>query len=320
MELAIYNYRQEHVMHYDLDGDDLILMRFIERFMRNMKQNEIEGETYYWLSMNYVMESLPYLKCTKRTLRRRFQKLEEKGLIKRRVFQQKGNFLCIRFTDAYEMMSRQSSEKKDQKDLGQKCPNETKSKDKNDPILGQKCPKTLGQKCPNKDHSTILNPSTRPNPPYSPPEGDGGEDNLSQDIETLWKAYQPVGRIKGSKKKFNEQVRRKTKDGTTIATIRAGIDSYIAYCRANNQKTVDAFRFIRNEGYNDDYTVPELPPGTQAVSDRSPHAGYSRGPSQRDIFRAAAAKANERFSKEYAEAGVGEGEMDEHLHGINPPF
>jgi hypothetical protein len=83
--------------------------------------------------------------------------------------------------------------------------------------------------------------------------------------EELWNAYVAVDRPKGHKGKFVEQVEKHLKKGVDYEAIRAGIAEYGRSCQATGQKTQDAWRWIRDRRWEEDYTYSEAVNQPQAA-------------------------------------------------------
>ena len=76
-------------------------------------------------------------------------------------------------------------------------------------------------------------------------------------IDQLWQAYPQNGRNRGSKKQFVQQLKSKIRKGIDHERIFEGIKRYAGYIQQTNQLNKDAFRWIRDEGWEDDYTLAE---------------------------------------------------------------
>lgn len=88
-------------------------------------------------------------------------------------------------------------------------------------------------------------------------------------FERLWTLY-PAQRDKGHKGKARDQLKIKIEKGSDYETIGRGVARYRRYCDATGEKQPDMFRWIRDEGWKRDYTIP----AGEAAQSRRP-AGYS---------------------------------------------
>lgn len=81
---------------------------------------------------------------------------------------------------------------------------------------------------------------------------------LSQDMfcDEIWKKYPSVGRGKGHKGKFIEQIKRYLNKGVSHEEIERGVAQYALYCETTGQLNQDAFRWARDKGWETDWEIP----------------------------------------------------------------
>jgi uncharacterized protein YdaU (DUF1376 family) len=84
---------------------------------------------------------------------------------------------------------------------------------------------------------------------------DGRFLSCDQYCQELWELYPSIGRGKGHKGKFFEQVKKHLKKGVDHEEIRAGIARYSEYCSTTGELNQDAFRWARDAGWQNDYTI-----------------------------------------------------------------
>jgi uncharacterized protein YdaU (DUF1376 family) len=107
----------------------------------------------------------------------------------------------------------------------------------------------------------------------SPPSNflmpDGSFLSFKQLGEYLWGLYPSVGRRKGHKTKFIEQIKRHLKKGADHETIIKGITAYGEYCRNQGEFNKDAERWARDAEWDNDYSSGQTP--------HKSHAGAGNG-------------------------------------------
>lgn len=110
-------------------------------------------------------------------------------------------------------------------------------------------------------------------------------------FERFWQIY-PKERDKGSKKKAKEYMEKELKKGgknednirSVAYRIADGVRRYAKYCSRTGEKNPDAFRWLRDEGYNRPWDIPE---GTST-------AGRSKGYSLEAVHDQAVADQTRR--------------------------
>ncbi len=91
---------------------------------------------------------------------------------------------------------------------------------------------------------------------------DGTLLNFDQLFERLWVLY-PAIRDKGNKAKAKEQLKIKIEKGIDYEIIGRGIAKYRGYCDRTGEKQPDMFRWLRDNGFQRDYTTTEQPANTR---------------------------------------------------------
>ena len=108
MKLSIMDYHQPTAVAYGLNMDDLLLLKWFVDF-RNTDRMElvmVEGEAYYWVKYDKVIEDLPILNISnKDVLRRRFKKLCEAKVLKFHLEKnKKGTFTYYNTDKRYQLL------------------------------------------------------------------------------------------------------------------------------------------------------------------------------------------------------------------------
>jgi len=104
-----------------------------------------------------------------------------------------------------------------------------------------------------------------------PPKGDGVPSSFlmpdgtflsfDQLFERYWSHY-PNVRDKGHKGKAKDELLKKLKEGIEYEIIGRGIVKYRKYCDNTGEKQSDMFRWVRDSGWERDYTVSAATPTT----------------------------------------------------------
>jgi hypothetical protein len=107
MKFTIEGLSQYKLVEWNLDSSDAIILRYIIDFYNTsnkIKKIVIEDQEFFWINYKKLKENLPILKIkTNDSLRKRFKKYEECGLMKHHCEKNRdGSFSCYRFTELYE--------------------------------------------------------------------------------------------------------------------------------------------------------------------------------------------------------------------------
>lgn len=110
MRYTVLGLQQSKLIEYDLDLIDALL---IDTLMKMYSTNGFEyivenNKKYIWINQTYLTEYLPII-GTKKTMQRRIKRLEDKGVIERKVKHRKngikGNFSYIAFTKKHKSLT-----------------------------------------------------------------------------------------------------------------------------------------------------------------------------------------------------------------------
>ena len=76
MKYTIEGFNQKEAIELgNLDVIDLVILRWIVDFEPNMAKKEIDGEVYFWVNYQSLLEALPILNIKKRMLCYRLEKM-----------------------------------------------------------------------------------------------------------------------------------------------------------------------------------------------------------------------------------------------------
>lgn len=101
MKYTIEGFNQEQAIKGNLDAIDLVILRWIVDFEPNMTKKEIDGETYFWVNYQSLLDALPILNVCKKTLYRRLEKMCDSMILKHKNVKDKGNFSYYTFGQKY---------------------------------------------------------------------------------------------------------------------------------------------------------------------------------------------------------------------------
>ena len=83
MKVSIEGFDQSKAVDLGLSVADVLLLRWFVDFSNTgaMEKRVIDGKEYFWISYDYVLQELPILKISKKTLYRCFMELVDKGVL-----------------------------------------------------------------------------------------------------------------------------------------------------------------------------------------------------------------------------------------------
>lgn len=87
-----------------LDCTDLVILRWFVDFYPKMKKMVIDNKEYVWLSYQKLIEDLPIIDISKRTLASRLQKLVEFEILDYKFIKENGSFTLFSFGSNYEKL------------------------------------------------------------------------------------------------------------------------------------------------------------------------------------------------------------------------
>lgn len=78
----IFEFEQEKAIEIGLDMEDLLILKWIKMFTTEMKSIEMDGNIYYWIKYEKLLNDLPILRFkSKKSLFRKFDGLVQKGIL-----------------------------------------------------------------------------------------------------------------------------------------------------------------------------------------------------------------------------------------------
>lgn len=94
MKVSIEGFDQSRAVELGLCVADMVLLRWFVDFSNTgvMEKRVIDGREYFWVNYNYVLQELPILKISKKTLYRCFKELVEKDILTHAFIQDGGNY------------------------------------------------------------------------------------------------------------------------------------------------------------------------------------------------------------------------------------
>ena len=111
MKHSIEGFNQEEVIKMgNLDVIDLVILRWLVDFEPNMLKKEIDGEIYFWVNYQSLLEALPILDICKKTLYRRLEKMCNVEILKHKNVKDKGNYSYYAFGKNYKNLVTKMSE------------------------------------------------------------------------------------------------------------------------------------------------------------------------------------------------------------------
>ena len=111
MKYTIEGFNQKEVLKLgNLDVIDLVILRWIVDFEPNMAKKEIDGEIYFWVNYQSLLEALPILNIQKLALYRRLERMCDSRIFKHKNVKDKGNYSYYSFGDNYAKLISQKIE------------------------------------------------------------------------------------------------------------------------------------------------------------------------------------------------------------------
>ena len=236
-----------------LDVIDLLLLNQIADFPnRSHVMKIIEGDKiFFWIAYSEMLDELPILRLKKQALRDRFDKLVILGLLEKR-HNKTNNMTFFRLTDKYESLKYDTmvydtdmgcvvNDRGVYSDTQGVCsPLHTISVNKYNNISKEKEYKEKEIVC--DDNMSMLSPAEHTNL-TAPRNKDVSSEQLLEQFEDLWLAYER----KGSKANAKKEFAKLTED--EVAVMRLHIPAYIQ-SRPERQYRQDFERYIKHKTFN----------------------------------------------------------------------
>jgi len=244
MKYTFEGFSQKKAIENKLDFKDLAILRFITDFYPNMTKKIIDNKEYVWISYKYILQEIPLLYLSKRSLFNRLTALENKGFLERKCIKNnEGTFSYIRLTEKMAILISEGMKKASDRmnldsDEGQNLISDGGQKftsDQNNPSI--------------KINSSIKNIFLK--------EIYIKKEENEKNFEEFWKNYIPIkcnDRIvgKGSKKEAYKAYSKSLKKDTHKNII-TGLEAYLKHCEENNQFTAAVTTFLNKEYWKNEY-------------------------------------------------------------------
>lgn len=106
MKYELLGFSQEQAVKLGLSVEDLVILRWFVDFLESGKMQEFEhkGEIYVWVNYRYLLDDMPIINCTKKTLARKLQRLVDAGVIEHATIKQGGVFSTYRLGDNFDRL------------------------------------------------------------------------------------------------------------------------------------------------------------------------------------------------------------------------
>lgn len=94
MKISIEGFDQSKAVELGLCVADMVLLRWFVDFSNTgaMEKRVIDGKEYFWISYEYVLQELPILKISKKTLYKCFKELVDKEILTHTFVQDGGSY------------------------------------------------------------------------------------------------------------------------------------------------------------------------------------------------------------------------------------
>lgn len=101
MKYTIHGFSQKHLLELGLGGDEAMVLRWFIDFhdAGRMRAFVQDNRVYYWVSFAAVLEDLPIIGGSVKTMSRRFEKLVSAGILERIVINQGHPVSCFRIVE-----------------------------------------------------------------------------------------------------------------------------------------------------------------------------------------------------------------------------
>lgn len=95
MRFTVHGFKQDKLLEFGLDNDDALILRYFIDFRdtESMRTEIIEGETYYWVNYEAVIEAIPIIKLKKKdSLYRKLKNMSSIGILKHKTIKRNGTY------------------------------------------------------------------------------------------------------------------------------------------------------------------------------------------------------------------------------------
>jgi len=179
MKYTILGFSQQHLLNLGLGMDEAMILRWFVDFQGTGRMRPVihGGKTWLWVNYGGVLEDLPIVGGSAKTISRRFEKLADAGVLEHITIKEGGVFSCFRLCEA--VYSRLVDSQDPQREQEQPSKEEIDGLDNSvqpktelsDPWTNLSEQKTLLQDTITPlENINILFPPTGENPPKKPPK------------------------------------------------------------------------------------------------------------------------------------------------------
>lgn len=101
MEYKVLEYSQQKAVILGLDINDLLILDCLQDVIKQkaLPEKEINGNVYYWLNYNYILDELPILRITKPTLMKKYKKFVKLNILDFLFIEKNGEFTYFRVNE-----------------------------------------------------------------------------------------------------------------------------------------------------------------------------------------------------------------------------
>lgn len=102
MKYTILGFSQQHLLNLGLGMDEAMILRWFVDFQGTGKMRPVihEGKTWLWVNYSGVLEDLPIVGGSAKTISRRFERLVDSGVLEHVTIKEGGVFSCFRLCES----------------------------------------------------------------------------------------------------------------------------------------------------------------------------------------------------------------------------
>lgn len=104
MRFTVHGFKQEKLIELGLDNDDALILRYFIDFRdtESMRAEIIDGETYYWIKYEAVINAIPIIKLKKKdSLYRKLKSMVSVGVLKHKTIKSNGTYSYFGIGEKY---------------------------------------------------------------------------------------------------------------------------------------------------------------------------------------------------------------------------
>jgi hypothetical protein len=102
MKYTILGFSQQHLLNLGLGMDEAMILRWFVDFQGTGKMRPVihDGKTWLWVNYSGVLEDLPIVGGSAKTISRRFERLVDSGVLEHVTIKEGGVFSCFRLCES----------------------------------------------------------------------------------------------------------------------------------------------------------------------------------------------------------------------------